>query len=89
MEICTSGTVGRMQFLGAWIGFLALAAMSLGASAQEKRVALVIANANYQNTSPLTNPINDAKAMATTLTKLGLLSNRLNRICPKARWFRR
>jgi formylglycine-generating enzyme required for sulfatase activity len=41
------------------------------AQTPEKRVALVIANANYQNASPLTNPLNDAKAMATTLVKIG------------------
>lgn len=36
----------------------------------EKRLALVIGNANYQGNS-LTNPLNDAKAMRTALQELG------------------
>ena len=35
----------------------------------EKRVALVIGNSDYQNVSPLTNPANDAAALAAILTK--------------------
>jgi uncharacterized caspase-like protein len=35
----------------------------------EKRVALVIGNSDYQNVSPLTNPSNDAAAIAAILTK--------------------
>jgi hypothetical protein len=38
---------------------------------QEKRVALVIGNANYIGISPLTNPINDAEDMTKTLEKIG------------------
>jgi uncharacterized caspase-like protein len=37
----------------------------------ESRVALIIANAAYQNTSPLKNPVNDGKLMAATLEGLG------------------
>jgi hypothetical protein len=37
----------------------------------EKRVALVIGNGAYQHTSPLRNPVNDARAMAATLRALG------------------
>jgi uncharacterized caspase-like protein len=35
----------------------------------EKRVALVIGNSGYQNVAPLTNPSNDAAAIAAILTK--------------------
>lgn len=35
----------------------------------EKRVALVIGNSDYQNVTPLTNPSNDAAAIAAILTK--------------------
>lgn len=37
----------------------------------ESRVALIIANAAYQNTSPLKNPVNDGKLMAQTLESMG------------------
>jgi uncharacterized caspase-like protein len=37
----------------------------------EKRVALVIGNAAYQNTPPLSNPINDADDMAAALQRVG------------------
>lgn len=36
-----------------------------------KRIALVIGNSNYLHTSPLANPQNDAKSMATTLGEAG------------------
>ena len=39
--------------------------------APESRVALVIGNANYQETLPLVNPINDADDMAVALSELG------------------
>ena len=37
----------------------------------ETRVALVIGNAAYQNNTPLTNPVNDARAIAAKLTAMG------------------
>ncbi len=37
----------------------------------ESRVALIVANAAYQNTSPLKNPVNDGKLMAATLEAMG------------------
>ena len=40
------------------------------ASPPERRVALVIGNAAYQYTAPLTNPVNDAQDMARVLTDL-------------------
>lgn len=39
-------------------------------SSEGKRVALIIGNSQYVN-SPLANPVNDAKSMASSLTKLG------------------
>jgi len=38
---------------------------------QEKRVALVIGNSNYQNGAPLTNPANDAEDIAKKLKTAG------------------
>jgi len=40
------------------------------ALAEDKRVALVIGNAAYQNAPKLKNPVNDAKAIAAALTRL-------------------
>jgi hypothetical protein len=49
----------------------ALAALAMPAAAKaEKRVALVIGNAAYQNTTPLTNPSNDAADVAALLRRL-------------------
>ena len=39
--------------------------------AQEKRIALVIGNAEYVHVSPLKNPVNDAELMKSTLISLG------------------
>jgi len=52
--------------------FLLAVAATTVAEAQpaQKRVALVIGNANYQQ-SPLKNPVNDARVMAQTLRQLG------------------
>jgi uncharacterized caspase-like protein len=41
------------------------------ALAQERRVALVIGNAAYKSVTPLQNPVNDSKAVAEQLRKLG------------------
>jgi len=52
--------------------FLAVLATWLPAAAQaEKRVALVIGNGAYQNTTPLKSTKNDAADMAAALTRLG------------------
>ena len=49
-----------------------LAAVSICPEARaEKQVALVIGNGAYQNTTPLTNPGNDAADMAAALKRLG------------------
>lgn len=50
---------------------LVLLAATVMPAAAESRVALIIANAAYQNTSPLKNPVNDGKLMAATLESTG------------------
>lgn len=42
-----------------------------GIASAESRIALIIANGAYQNTSPLKNPVADGKLMATTLEGAG------------------
>ena len=49
---------------------LALILLALPAAAQDK-VALVIGNASYANSTPLANPINDARAVAAKLRLIG------------------
>jgi uncharacterized caspase-like protein len=59
-----------LQFAGA----AAVAAGLLAAQpafAQDKKVALVIGNSEYQNVVPLKNPINDAADMADALKRIG------------------
>ena len=46
------------------------AAASAPASAIEQRLALVIGNGSYRD-APLTNPVNDARAMAAALRDAG------------------
>lgn len=41
------------------------------AASPQKRIALVIGNAHYQNTPALANPVNDAEDLAAELTRLG------------------
>lgn len=54
------------------LGALLLAVFS-GPAAAEKRIALVVGNAAYQNITRLDNPRNDAKLMAETLSSLGFV----------------
>jgi len=54
--------------------FIALSIMvllTIAATAQQKRVALIIGNAAYQHGGALKNPVNDAKLMAQTLREPG------------------
>lgn len=52
--------------------FLALAVFAAGSPAvAQERVALVIGNANYANAGVLTNPANDARAVAASLRAIG------------------
>ncbi|HEY5830230.1 MAG TPA: caspase family protein, partial [Hyphomicrobiaceae bacterium] len=49
-----------------------IASLSLAATASaDKRVALVIGNSAYVNSTPLANPVNDAADMAAALTEVG------------------
>ena len=49
--------------------FVALGTLGWGSSVvlAEKRVALVVGNSAYQSTTPLANPLNDARDMAAEL----------------------
>lgn len=58
------------HFAACLLGFAALFA-TLAPAAAEKRVALVIGNAAYQNAPPLRNPSNDATDIAGKLRELG------------------
>ena len=60
------------------IVFLLTTSLGVLAQGTELRVALVIGNADYAN-SPLTNPVNDASDMASTLRESGFtVALRLN-----------
>ena len=45
--------------------------LTISGNSQEKRLALVIGNCDYQYAIPLSNPVNDADAIAETLQLLG------------------
>jgi hypothetical protein len=69
--------IGRWALLGVMLACSCVAAaqernleVKAGPSA-ERRVALVIGNAAYRSTQPLRNPVNDARAIADRLKKLG------------------
>ncbi len=51
--------------------FLVLLLTVVCGYSQEKRIALVVGNSNYQHGGKLKNPVNDANLMAKTLTNLG------------------
>ncbi|MBZ0148889.1 MAG: caspase domain-containing protein [Pseudorhodoplanes sp.] len=56
--------------------------MSASASHAEKRIALVIGNATYQNTPALSNPVNDGEDLAAALRRVGftvVLERNLNK----------
>ena len=59
----------RLSAIGA-LGALFLVLFA-GEAAAERRVALVVGNANYHHVSPLNDPVNDARLMADALRKLG------------------
>ncbi len=60
-----------MAILTRAVAMLALALFLPVSAFAEKRVALVIGNSAYKNVAALTNPANDAKAVAATLKRLG------------------
>jgi WD40 repeat protein/uncharacterized caspase-like protein len=62
---------GLRVFLYMLIAFAAVHAEIPAAHAVNKRVALVIANAEYAYTKPLRNPVNDANLIASKLHDLG------------------
>lgn len=65
-----------------FIANFALAICLAAPAHAEKRVALVIGNAAYQNTPALTNPVNDGEDLATALRKIGftvVLERNLNK----------
>jgi hypothetical protein len=59
-----------MRYVWALLGAVATILMPAAAQA-EKRVALVIGNAQYLNTAPLNNPSNDATDVSGVLQRLG------------------
>ncbi|MBF0093513.1 MAG: SUMF1/EgtB/PvdO family nonheme iron enzyme [Alphaproteobacteria bacterium] len=65
-----SGMLGDLRRLGVVAVLVALALAGVRPAWAEKRVALVIGNAAYP-TSPLANPVNDARAMAAKLKDVG------------------
>ena len=50
---------------------LVISILGSGNALAAKRVALVIGNSQYENTSPLKNPVNDANLMAASLEEAG------------------
>ena len=55
---------------GLWAQTKSLTVDGQAVAGGERRLALIIGNAAY-DTAPLRNPVNDARAMATTLRTLG------------------
>jgi uncharacterized caspase-like protein len=61
--------MGALRHIGLWL--LAAWCFSGSPALAEKRVALVIGNSGYQKVAPLTNPANDAGAVAAMLKQAG------------------
>lgn len=57
--------------------------LTISGNSQEKRLALVIGNCDYQYAVPLSNPVNDADAIAETLQLLGFDVQKHNNISQK------
>src|ERR1700730_14914719 len=57
-----------------------------GLTGPEQRVALVIGNSNYQNVAQLSNPANDAKAVAQLLNAAGFEAISATDLSHKKRW---
>jgi len=53
------------------VGLLLLFPILGNSQSNQKRLALVIGNAHYQNVGALKNPVNDARAIASSLRSLG------------------
>lgn len=54
-----------------YYAFAILFAIAYAGSAEARRVALIIGNANYRHVTPLKNPVNDARDMVNILSELG------------------
>ncbi|TGQ66170.1 peptidase c14 caspase catalytic subunit p20 [Mesorhizobium sp. M00.F.Ca.ET.186.01.1.1] len=66
------GPIARRAGLVRAVGLALLALLlTVAAASAERRVALVLGNAQYQHAAPLANPVRDAQAMAERLKKLG------------------
>lgn len=63
----------KLSGIAQWYAALLFATvlLSMTTAAQAERVALVVGNAQYENTQPLANPRNDAEAVAAALRNLG------------------
>jgi uncharacterized caspase-like protein len=66
-----SGPGLSMRFVAALTCTVMLLCLGIPPGYADKRVALVIGNAAYQNTAPLGNPVNDADDMAAALRGVG------------------
>ena len=62
------GIIAKILFLTT---FLSIVCISPTTASAQKRIALVIGNSNYTQSSPLPNPVNDANLMARTLEAAG------------------
>src|SRR5882757_8547373 len=62
--------MGALQYIGLWL-LMAAWCFSGSPALAEKRVALVIGNSAYQKVTALTNPANDAGAVAAMLKQAG------------------
>jgi hypothetical protein len=60
-----------MRQLGLIFSIVVVVLIAAGPAMAERRLALVVGNSDYRNTPSLENPKNDARAMATALTRLG------------------
>jgi len=65
--------ISRLRFWNAILtcGLVALASFVASPASADSRVALVIGNSEYKFVTPLTNPSNDARLIAKTLSDLG------------------
>ena len=61
----------RVNLIGLGVLVACLVSILSTGAAEARRVALVIGNSGYQNVSTLTNPANDAAAIAETLRAIG------------------
>ena len=74
--------IGRAMLLLAllWMAAIPAHAQEVGRQEPGRKVALVIANANYTTGGILANPLNDAKIIAESLRRTGLSPSRYHPI---------